>query len=51
MVSGKVTECKASANPSKSVKGQEITFSLKAEAAMPYGATLRWFDGSAATNF
>lgn len=51
MVSGLVTECKASANPSKAVKGQEITFTLKAEASLPYGAYLRWFDNTATTNF
>jgi hypothetical protein len=51
MTTGDTLDCKASANPSKSVKGQEITFQLKAENAIAYGHDLIWFDSAAATSF
>ena len=44
MYTGYIEGCKAHEHPYKSVKGMEITFSLKAENAIAYGNSLVWFD-------
>jgi len=36
METGSVSDCSATSNPSKSVKGQEIKFNLKATNPIPY---------------